>query len=115
MEEDITSYFPRNIEEMKCFLENGVDVNYAVEFGMTLVHRACNLNYFEMVKYLVVKHNADIFIPCNQGITCLLSSIHSRSICRLLIDYGMDVNAQEPIFGYSALHFAIENKRLDTV
>ena len=84
----------------------GADINAALNNGSTPVLTFCSINV-GIVKFLV-EHGADIKKPDNYGTTCLMHAVWSKEMCQILIDSGVEVNAQDSS-GNTALRWAIKN------
>lgn len=65
-----------------------------------------------VVKFLV-ENGADIKKPNINGGTCLINSVQSVQLCLYLVRKGADINARD-IQDKTALHYAIQEHRLDT-
>ena len=100
-------------EVVKILIKRGANINSISDTGSTAVRSACFMTHEDTVKYLV-KKGADIFRPNFNGGTCLINSVQSVTLCKFLLDNGAIINAQD-IKSKTALHYAIEEDRYDTV
>ena len=75
------------------------------------VFMACMNNHLEIVK-LLIENDADIHLPSLDGRTCLMVSVKSEEICKLLLDHGAMVNATDKK-GKTALQYATEENQIE--
>ncbi|KZC08594.1 Protein fem-1 like protein A [Dufourea novaeangliae] len=97
---------------MKCLIFHGSDVNAVSDSGSTPVRSACFTTQIDIVSYLV-ENGANIHKASYNGGTCLINSVQSVELCTFLVENGADVNATD-IQNKTALHFAIQEHRLET-
>ncbi|KAK2712625.1 hypothetical protein QYM36_011347, partial [Artemia franciscana] len=97
---------------VKCLVKYGANVNCVSDTGSTPVRSACFMTYYDIVKFLV-ESGADITIPNYNGGTCLINSVQSVPLCQYLLEKGAAVDAVD-IQNKTALHYAIQEHRLDT-
>ncbi|CAG0889144.1 unnamed protein product [Darwinula stevensoni] len=102
-----------NLNVVKRLIKAGADINAVSDSGSTPVRSACFMTHHDVVEYLV-KSGADIHRPNYNGGTCLINAVQSAPLCRLLLQSGARVNAQD-IQLKTALHYAIQEHRLDSV
>ena len=72
---------------------------------------ACMNNHPEIVKILI-ENDADIHLPSLDCRTCLMVSVKSEEICKLLLDHGAMVNATDKK-GKTALQYATEENQIE--
>ena len=78
-----------------------------------IVRPGLQTSHFEIVKCLV-KAGADLGKSNHFGGTCLINSVQSPSLVKLLLETGrVDVNAQD-IQRKTALHYAVQENRIDS-
>jgi ankyrin repeat protein len=62
---------------------------------------------------------ADVNLKDDQGRTLLMHAVlgemSSRELIRVLLQHGADVDAHDERFGWTALHFAAQEKRVDVI
>ncbi|XP_017143255.1 protein fem-1 homolog A [Drosophila miranda] len=97
---------------VKYLVRIGSDINAASDSGSTPVRSACYMTHTDIVKFLV-ENGADIKRPNVNGGTCLINSVQSVDLCLYLVRKGADINARD-IQDKTALHYAIQEHRLDT-
>nr|AWC26115.1 Fem-1B [Artemia franciscana] len=100
------------LQVVKCLVKYGANVNCVSDTGSTPVRSACFMTYYDIVKFLV-ESGADITIPNYNGGTCLINSVQSVPLCQYLLEKGAAVDAVD-IQNKTALHYAIQEHRLDT-
>ena len=101
------------VEVVRVLVKLGANLDTVSDTGSTPVRSACFMTNFDVVQCLV-NNGADIMRPNFNGGTCLINSVQNAALCEFLIDNGADVNAKDIKFK-TALHYAIEEMRLDTV
>ncbi len=78
-------------------------------YGMTILHYAVNLNYYDLAKLLLENGaNANI-IDYEEEITPLFYAIKSKELISLLLNFKGNVNIQDHI-GNTILHYCIYKK-----
>ncbi|KAH8292385.1 hypothetical protein KR054_009181 [Drosophila jambulina] len=97
---------------VKYLVRIGCDINATSDSGSTPVRSACYMTHVDIVKFLV-ENGADIKRPNINGGTCLINSVQSVQLCLYLVRKGADINARD-IQDKTALHYAIQEHRLDT-
>lgn len=97
---------------VKYLVRIGCDINATSDSGSTPVRSACYMTHTDIVKFLV-ENGADIKKPNINGGTCLINSVQSVQLCLYLVRKGADINARD-IQDKTALHYAIQEHRLDT-
>lgn len=103
-----------NIPLAAILLDHGANVNGRSNSQSAAVRTACYKNDEEMVAFLISK-GADVNIPNRYGSTCLMNSVKSVSLVKLLVEQGANVNARESKkMQLTALHYAIHNDSLDS-
>jgi len=100
-----------DMDKIKAFLDNGLDVNATLEGdGTSVLIKASNRADVEMVKMLLAR-GADINYTNKYGWTALLKALDNRehwvAITPVLIKSGADVNATLKSNGYTPLWKAI--------
>uniref|UniRef100_A0A2P2HXM9 Protein fem-1 homolog C-like n=1 Tax=Hirondellea gigas TaxID=1518452 RepID=A0A2P2HXM9_9CRUS len=100
-------------EVVQVLIDHGANINSVSDTGSTSVRSACFMTHIDIVKYLVEK-GANVLKPNFNGGTCLINSVQSVALCKFLLDHGAHINAQD-IKCKTALHYAIEEHRLETV
>ncbi|XP_030370594.1 protein fem-1 homolog C [Scaptodrosophila lebanonensis] len=97
---------------VKYLVRIGCDINATSDSGSTPVRSACYMTHIDIVKFLV-ENGADIKKPNINGGTCLINSVQSVQLCLYLVRKGAEINARD-IQDKTALHYAIQEHRLDT-
>lgn len=100
------------LKVVEVLLRHGANVNSVSDTGSTPVRSACFMTHTDIVK-LLVEYGADIQKSNYNGGTCLINSVQSVELCEFLLKSGANVNAQD-IQNKTALHYAIQEHRLDT-
>ena len=100
------------VDVLTLLLKHNADVNSMSDTGSTPLRSACYKTNLDIVK-LLIHNNADIKKANYVGGTSLINSVQSVELCELLLRNGAEVNAQD-IKGKTALHYAIQEKRLET-
>jgi len=104
------------LDIVKILLSHGADVNVVCR-GTTPLVEACCYEDIDLVRCLV-ENGADIDRPDDNGITCLMASVHgiSTEVALYLLEQGASINAVDKS-GATALHHAIQGayKYMDTV
>ena len=102
------------IDIVKTIIANDGDVDQGNErIGIAPLRLAAMLNYQEVVELLLDNGANPNFIgPDPSGSTPLHEAVSNSNlnICKLLIEGGADINAQEMRLGFTPLHFAVEAK-----
>ncbi|CAG0913495.1 unnamed protein product, partial [Notodromas monacha] len=63
---------------------------------------------------LLLKHGADAEIAnCNGG-TCLINSVQSAPLCRMLLQHGVNANVAD-LHGRTAVHYAVSMNKLEAL
>lgn len=101
----------KNIDEVKRFLEEGVDVNEQDALGMTPLHIAIIEHYYECAKYLIEEKNADVNITSPFVGHPIFSAIREladerEDLSELLIKNGASLTVRDER-GYTPLHIAV--------
>jgi len=94
--------------EIQALVSSGVDVD-AVKDGGTPLLTATNWNNYEAVKALVAL-KANVNFAVGQWTPLIRAAGRDTRIVKLLIDSGADVNYADPVFGYTALSYAANNR-----
>lgn len=86
-----------DLEEVKSFIAQGIDVNKIEVAGRKPIHCAADCGQHEVLEYLI-HAGAEINVPDVHGFTPLLSAIHEgHSECvKLLVAKGADITAKCP-------------------
>jgi len=102
-----------NLDKVKVFIEQGIDVNVKNNLGNTPLHLAIIGGQKKMVELLIAK-GADVNAQNNWGWTHLhIAAVHGyRDIVELLLAKGANVNAKR-VAGWTALHQAAAAGYLD--
>ena len=100
------------VDVLTLLLKHNADVNSMSDTGSTPLRSACYKTNLDIVK-LLIHNNADIKKANYVGGPSLINSVQSVELCELLLRNGAEVNAQD-IKGKTALHYAIQEKRLET-
>lgn len=101
-------------------LKAGADVDAASDSGSTPIRSACYIvrpgaqtSHYDIVKCLI-KAGADLGKTNQFGGTCLINSVQSAALVKLLLDTKrVDVNSQD-IQRKTALHYAVQENRLES-
>lgn len=107
----------KNPEELEKAIKEGTDPNLTEdEWGWSLLNIAAGNNYLESVRILLSR-GAEVNHQTNTGRTPIFNAAikGNTEICKLLIDAGADVNAEEKLTGTSPLSQAVLNGHKDTV
>jgi ankyrin repeat protein len=79
------------LEVIKCLIAHKADINAVSDSGSTPVRSACFMTHIDIVQYLV-ENGADIHRANYNGGTCLINSVQSVQLCKLLLENGAEVN-----------------------
>ncbi|XP_018022689.1 protein fem-1 homolog C [Hyalella azteca] len=101
------------LEVVKMLISKGAYINSESDTGSTSVRSACYMSHISVVKFLV-ESGADVQKSNFNGGTCLINSVQNVELCKILLDHGANINAKD-IKSKTALHYAIEEHRLETV
>ena len=96
--------------------QEGVDVDLPKGDGTTALHAAATMGHRHVVEVLV-EFEANLEATGNNGATALMMAAamgHER-IAEALLDAGADANRKHRFGGTSALHFAAEMGRVETI
>lgn len=102
-----------NLELVRLLTASGANINATTSTGSSVVQAACCLPSVPVVAFLVAQ-GADIHTRTKHGVTCLMSAVSSVDLIKLLIHRGSKINEADEA-GNTALHYAAEMGRLDTV
>ena len=71
----------------------------------------------DKVLFTRIKSLPDIDLTDSGGMTLLMAAcVYDRlELAKMLIDLGADINLQEKARGYTALHAAVENRKIDAI
>ena len=86
-------------------LEAKVDINSCSDSGSTVVRSCCYMSHYDIVKFLI-ENGADIKKANSFGGNCLINSVTSYKLCKLLLEHEADVNAYD-LQNKTALHYSI--------
>lgn len=86
-------------------LETKVDINSCSDSGSTVVRSCCYMSHYDIVKFLI-ENGADIRKANSSGGNCLINSVASYKLCKLLLEHEADVNAYD-LQNKTALHYSI--------
>jgi ankyrin repeat protein len=105
-----------DLELVKNLIENGADVNQTDSSGNSLLIISSANGQSEMVK-LLLDSGADIHaVDSSMKATARHAAAYLRhpEVMKILIEYGINIDAQGPYNGYTALHDAVwqNNKEL---
>lgn len=87
-------------EEVQQFIDDGADVNMRDEQGWTPLMYASKYNHDEKVIKILIDNGARVNIKGTKGVTVgdtalhLASAFNRVNICKVLLEYGADINAQ---------------------
>ncbi|KPJ10037.1 Protein fem-1-like CG6966 [Papilio machaon] len=96
---------------LRVLADAGADLNACSDSGSTPVRSACFMTRAEVVEFLV-ERGADIHRPNHNGGTCLINSVQSLRLLKLLLQHGADVNACD-MQHKTALHYAVQEQRVE--
>jgi len=105
------------VDDVKSFLDKGVDVNAKDKYGQTPLHIAVGRENIEIVKFLVSEKGADVNAKEVDEKTPLhlAASYNDKvEIARFLVSNGADVKAKNN-GGYTPLHKAVGGKNVELV
>jgi len=114
------SIIKNQIEELKKYLRQGVDVDILGEYDCTPLHYACREGNVEMLK-LLINSDADVNKRSNYStvypIFDALSSFNDKnilSIVKLLINKGVNIDSVDS-FGNTFFHYAVEKENVELI
>ncbi|KPI93633.1 Protein fem-1-like A [Papilio xuthus] len=96
---------------LRALVEAGADLNACSDSGSTPVRSACFMTRVEAVEFLV-ERGADIHRPNHNGGTCLINSVQSPRLLKLLLGRGAKVDACD-MQRKTALHYAVQEQRVE--
>lgn len=67
--------------------------------------------HYDIVNFLI-QNGADILKPNEYGGNCLINSVTSYKLCKLLLEHGADVNAYD-LHNKTALHYSIHEHNFE--
>jgi len=106
-----------DMEKLKKYLQDGIDINSQEDFGSTPLHAAANSGKKDIVEFLINK-GADVDAKAKDvfGLTPLYcAAMHNyEDIADLLLAKGADVNAKDN-HGYTLLYYAIWDSNKDAI
>ena len=96
-----------DMEKLKKFLEEGINVNTRGKYNTTALHTAANSGKKDIVEFLINK-GANVDARDSFGLAPLYyAALHNyEDIANLLLDKGTDINAKDKK-GYTLLYYAI--------
>lgn len=80
------------LDVLTALADAGADIDAGSDSGSTPLRSACFMTHTAVARFLV-ERGADVKRPNHNGGTCLVNSVQSTELCRLLIDAGADVDA----------------------
>lgn len=102
---------------VKLFVESGMSVETANEYGFTALHWAASWGHLEVVRFLVEDRGADVNAREARGWTALLGAARFGylEVIRFLVEkHGADVRATTDD-GFTALHLSARGGSLELV
>lgn len=96
---------------VRVLADAGADLDAASDSGSTPVRSACYMSRVDVVEFLV-ERGADVDRPNHSGGTCLINSVQSLRLLKLLLERGAAVDARD-IQHKTALHYAVQEQRVD--
>ena len=103
-----------HIKIVEILINHGAKINQQLSVRkFSPIFMACMNNRLEIVKFLL-ENDANIHLTSFDGCTCLMVSVKSEEICKLLIDHGAIVNATDKK-GKTALQYAIEENQIEVI
>jgi len=104
-----------DLEKVKAFLEEGMDVNAKDENGQTSFHIAVSNNHKDIAE-LLIKQGADVNAKDKYNYTPLYYAMFNidKDMVRLLVNNGADVNIT-PEKDYTPIYYAVWMENLDIV
>jgi ankyrin repeat protein len=102
-----------NLEQVRAFLEEGVDVNAKGTLDYTPLHRAVAEGHKEIAE-LLISRGADVNARNKWDVTPLHFVGNNIAIAEILIAEGAELDAKNK-FGYTPLHFALLDGYRDMV
>jgi ankyrin repeat protein len=106
-----------NLANVELLLKAGADVNFKDAFGYTVLMKASENGYIDMVRLLLNKNaNINLQNEHKYGYTALMLAAYNghTDVVQLLLNNNADVNFKT-IFGYTALMIASQNCYTDVV
>ena len=107
-----------DMERLRKYLQEEIDINSQEDFGSTALHAAANSGRKDIVEFLIGK-GADVDPKDTWGLTPLYyAAIHNyEDIANLLLAKGADVNAKDEdgTYTYTLLYYAIWDNSKDAV
>lgn len=82
-----------HLNVVKLLVRLGANINSISDSGSTAVRSACFMSNIEVVQFLI-NAGADFSRANYNGGTCLINSVQSIELCRILLSKGVDVNAR---------------------
>jgi len=92
-------------------LKAKVDINSCSDSGSTVVRSCCYMLHYDIVNFLI-QNGADISKANEYGGNCLINSVTSYKLCKLLLEHGADVNACD-LQNKTALHYSIHEHNFE--
>lgn len=102
-----------NLDLVRLLTSHGASVDATSSSGCSVVRAACCSSSFPIVAFLIA-HGANIHTKDTHGVSCLMSAVSSPEVIRLLVHRGLELSDAD-IQGNTALHYAAEAGRLDTI
>ena len=91
-----------------------IDVDFSNKEGITALMMACNENQINLVERLL-EHGSNLNKTDKYGWNCLFYAIYSNAsidLIKIVIDYGIGLEAQDKEDGWNALHLATTKPNL---
>lgn len=110
--------FYNNCPMITILLEHGADINKIVlESGIPVLALAVAQGHMEAVKCLLSNPRIKIDQPSNGGLTALMHAAQDNNcpMITILLEYGADVNKDTPMYGDTALLFAVDEGHMEAV
>ena len=106
-----------DMEKLKKYLQDEIDINSQEDFGSTALHAAANSGKKDIVEFLISKGANVDAKDAYYGVTPLYyAAMHNyEDIADLLLAKGADVNAKEEDGHYTLLYYAIWDNSKDAI
>ena len=99
---------------VKFLADKGADIHLKTITGFNCLHLATISGHLNLCRKLINKHNFDVHMTNNEGLTALHCSAHNGSyeLFKFFVDNGADIDL-ETNTGFNCLHIAASNGHLN--